>query len=189
VVWHPKPKIEPSGLDIGGACGKALDNVSGRLEAAGERLLTRLGGLEPRIHEGWAVWHPKPKIKPSRLNISGACGKALDNVTGRLEAVGERPLTRLGGLEPRIHEGWAVWHPKLKINALGLDIGGTCRKPLDSGSGGLEVAGKGPLQRPGGLEPGYMSGGQFGARNQKLMRLGSISVRPPENRTPTIAVP
>jgi hypothetical protein len=91
----------------------------------------------------------KPKIKPSGLDIGGTSGKPLDSGSGRMEAMGEGPLRRLGGAGTRIHEGWAVWHPKPKIDALGLNISGAARKLHTDGSEALLEAGERPLEGPG----------------------------------------
>jgi hypothetical protein len=62
-----------------------------------------------------------------------------------------------------------VWRPKPKIDALGLNISGTCRKPLESGSRRPKAAGEGPIKKLGGWNPRYKRGGRFGARNRISM--------------------
>lgn len=64
------------------------------------------------------------------LNISVTCRKPLDNINKRLESVGEGPLTRLGGLEPRIHEGGWFSTQNLKSSPVGLILVGPVENHL-----------------------------------------------------------
>jgi hypothetical protein len=56
------------------------------------------------------VWHEKgdlmlkPRIERDALDIDGTCEKPLENGDGMLQAVGEKLLERLEGLETMIHE-------------------------------------------------------------------------------------
>lgn len=88
----------------------------------------------------------KIENKPSGPDIDETCRKPLDSISGGLKAVGQRLLTRLGGVEPGIHEGWVVWHVKLQIDVFGLDIGGAARKPYADSGGTLIEARKRPLE-------------------------------------------
>ena len=86
----------PAGLNICGTCGKPLDSGSGRFPYAGEGSFEGLGGLEPGVHEGRAVWRAKPKIERALLDISRTCGNRQPMVAGALGMRGKRHLKGWG---------------------------------------------------------------------------------------------
>jgi hypothetical protein len=92
--------MEPAGLNIRGTCGKPLDSGSGRFPDAGEGSFEGMGGLEPGVHEGRAVWRAKPKIERAALDIGGTCGKLPTDGSGAFWDAGEAPLEGLGAWGP-----------------------------------------------------------------------------------------
>jgi hypothetical protein len=66
-------------------------------------------------------------------------------------------------------------------------MGGTCRKPLDNGSGMPWAAGEGPLECLGGLEPGMHEGRGVWRAKPKIERSALDIRRTCRIRQPTVA--
>jgi hypothetical protein len=94
-------------------------------------------------------------------------------------------VTDLGGLEgpgARVPMGRRVWRARPNIEPAGLDINGTRKKPLNSGSGRWGDAMETCLKGWRGWEPVCPSVGGFDARDRLSSPAGSISVEPARNR-------
>ena len=66
----------------------------------GDGLFGGMGGLEPGIHEGRAVWRAKLKIERDALDIRGTCRIRQPTVVGTCE-MWERGHS----------QGWGAWSP------------------------------------------------------------------------------
>jgi hypothetical protein len=102
-----------------------------------ETELEELEGPGARVRKGRRVRRARPNIEPSGLDISGTCEKPLNSSSGRLGDAMETKLEGLEGPGARVREGRRVWRARPTIEPSGLGIGGTCEKPLNSGSGKL----------------------------------------------------
>jgi hypothetical protein len=73
----------------------------------------------------------------------------------------ETELEELEGPGASVCEGGQIWHARPNIEPAGLDISGTCKKPLNSGSGRWGDVMETDLKRLEGLGACVHNGGQI----------------------------
>ena len=152
-VWHTKPDIEPSGLDIGGTCGILSADSSRGLSKTGETNVEGLRGSGAYVPIGRQIWHVKPNIELHGLDIGGASGYGLAEGSGGMWDATEAQVAGLGRAGAGMPMGGWVWHTKLNIEHDALNIGKTSRQPPTDSSRGMQDAKETLPEGLGGLEP------------------------------------